>query len=219
MTNRMQLRDMLRNRLQDHGPDPLWADDFLNDAIAEAVRRYSTAMPRQAVSAIAVLIGDQEIEMPNDVNVLRVVRIFDDRGRLIPRWEGSGNPPPVPSLGVASPLSDDVTWRAWANTVLLGQPATRSGVWRIEHMVHRDPPADDFEALDIQPNDEDILIALSLSVALSRRAISDGKRYTGRSGVHPLAAAARTAQVDADRMFWSRTHKLKAGSFADGGGQ
>lgn len=217
MTNRQQLRDMLRNRLQDHGADPLWSDDFLNDAIAEAVRRYSTSMPRQAVSAIAVLNGDQEIEMPSDVNVLRVVRVFNDRGQLIPRWEGSGEQPPVPGASFAS--GEVTTWRSWSNSILLRCVVTRSGVWRIEHMVHREPPADDFEPLDIQPNDEDILVALSLSVALSRRAISEGKRYTGKSGVHPLAAAARTAQVDADRMFWSRTHKLKAGSFADGGGQ
>lgn len=213
MTTRLQMRTMLRNRLQDHGPDPLWADDFLNDAVAEAIRRYSTSMPRQAVSAIAVLQGDQEIEMPNDVNVLRVVRVFDERGQLIPRWEGLGEAPPVPGG------STGTTWRAWANSILLGHVVTRSGVWRIEHMVHREPPIDDFESLDIQPNDEDIIVALSLSVALSRRAISEGKRYTGKSGVHPLAAAARTAQVDADRMFWSRTHKMRAGSFAEGGGE
>lgn len=212
MTNRLQLRGMLRNRLQDHGPDPLWEDDFLNDAIAEAIRRYSTSMPRQAVTGIAVLVGDQEIDMPEDVNVLRVVRVFDDRGQLIPRWEGSGEKPPVPGG------SSGTTWRAWANTILLGDSVTRSGIWRIEHMVHREAPTDDFGPLDIQPNDEDILIALSLSVALSRRAISEGKRYTGKSGVHPLAAAARTAQVDADRMFWSRTHKMRVGSFAEGGG-
>lgn len=212
MTNRQQLRDMLRNRLQDHGPDPLWSDEFLNDAIAEGIRRYSTSMPRQAVSAIAVLQGDQEIDMPDDVNVLRVVRVFNDRGQLIPRWEGTGEAPPVPGGSAGT------TWRAWANTILLGQMVTRSGVWRIEHMVHREPPVDDLEPLDIQANDEDILVALALSVALSRRAISEGKRYNGKSGVHPLAAAARTAQVDADRMFWSRTHKMRAGSFAEGQG-
>lgn len=213
MTTRLQLRNMLRNRLQDHGPDPLWPDEFLNDAIAEGVRRYSTSMPRQAVSAIAVLQGDQEIEMPEDVNVLRVVRVFDETGSLVPRWEGTGDPPPVPGASTVT------SWRAWANAILLGTTATRSGIWRIEHMVHRVPPDDDFEPLDIQANDEDIICALALSVALSRRAISEGKRYTGKSGVHPLAAAARTAQVDADRMFWSRTHKLKAGSFQGGGGQ
>jgi hypothetical protein len=210
MTTRLDLRTMLRHRLQDHGPDPLWDDDFLNDAIAEGVRRYSTSMPRQAVSAIAVLQGDQEIDMPADVNVMRVVRLFDENGTLVPRWEGMDAPPPVPGTQTG------LTWRAWANTILLGRVVTRSGVWRVEHMVHRVPPEDDVAPLDIQPNDEDIILALALSVALSRRAISEGKRYTGRSGVHPLAAAARTAQVDADRMFWSRTHKLRAGSFGGG---
>ncbi len=214
MTTRLQMRTMLRLRLQDHGPDPLWDDAFLNDAIAEGIRRYSTAMPRQAVSAIAVLQGDQEIDMPADVNVLRVVRLFDDTGTLVPRWEGGGDAPPVP--GGSNP---GTTWRAWANTVLLGRVVTRSGIWRIEHLVHREPPDDDVSPLDIQPNDEDIIVALALSVALSRRAIAEGKRYTGKSGVHPLAAAARTAQVDADRMFWSRTHKLRAGSFANSDGQ
>ena len=207
MTNRMQLRDMLRNRLQDHGPDPLWGDDFLNDAIAEAVRRYSTSMPRQAVSAIAVLTGDQEIEMPSDVNVLRVVRVFDDRGQLIPRWEGSGEQPPVP--GGSSPAGGTVTtWRAWANSILLGNVVTRSGVWRIEHMVHREPPTDDFEPLDIQPNDEDILIALSLSVALSRRAISE-KRYTGR-----CVSAGGSCSHRAGRC---RPHVLESHPQAEGG--
>lgn len=213
MTSRQQMRGMLRNRLQDHGPDPLWDDEFLNDAIEEAIRRYGTSIPRQAVSAIAVLQGDQEIEMPDDVNVMRVVRVIDDRGHLVRRWDGSGEALPVPGS-----QGGDI-WRAWANTILLGRVVTRSGVWRIEHMVHRELPADDFEPLDIQPNDEDIIISLSLSVALNRRAISEGKRYAGKNGVHPLVMAARAAQVDADRMFWSRTHKLRAGSFQDGGGQ
>lgn len=209
MTTRLEMRNMLRHRLQDHGPDPLWDDDFLNDAIAEGIRRYSTSMPRQAVTALAVLQGDQEIDMPEDVNVMRVVRLFDETGKLVPRWEGSESPPPVPGHQA------NFTWRAWANTILLGRVVGRSGIWRVEHMVHRVMPENDIDALDIQPNDEDIIVALALSVALSRRAISEGKRYNGRSGVHPLAAAARTAQVDADRMFWSRTHKLRAGSFGE----
>lgn len=207
MINRLQLRSMVRQRLEDTGPDPLWDDAFLNDAIAEGVRRYSTHLQRQEVAAISVLSGDVEIEMPESVNALRIVRIFDDRGQLWPRWEGSGERPPVPGadLGVD-------TWRVWGTMVLLGRPAARSGLWRIEHLVHRSTPMNDTEALDIQVNDEDILIALACSVALSRRAISEGKRYTGRSGVHPLAAAARSAEADADRMFWARTHRARSGS-------
>lgn len=199
---------MLRNRLEDSGPDPLWSDEVLNDAIAEAVRRYSTHVPRQEVAAIAVLAGDREIEMPEDVNALRVARVFDDQGRPWPRWEGYGEAPPVP-MGAASGAT---TWRVWGNMLLLGAAVPRTALWRIEHLVHRDAPVDDVTPVDIQPNDEDIIIALALAVALSRRAISEGKRYTGKAGVHPLAAAARSAQVDADRMFWSRTHRARGGS-------
>jgi hypothetical protein len=205
---------MIRHRLADEGPDPLWDDAFLNDAIAEAVRRYSTHVPRQEVAAIGVQAGDREIEMPEDVNALRVVRVFDDRGVLWPRWEGSGEAPPVPH---GQP--GNATWRVWGNMILLGTSTARTGLWRIEHLVHRDAPVDDIIALDIQPNDEDIIVALGLAVALSRRAISEGKRYTGRAGVHPLAAAARSAQVDADRMFWTRTQKARGGSLDPRAGQ
>jgi hypothetical protein len=205
---------MVRHRLADEGPDPLWDDAFLNDALAEAIRRYSTHVPRQEVAAIGVAAGDREIEMPEDVNALRVVRVFDDVGNLWPRWEGAGVAPPVPH---GQP--GDATWRVWGNTVLLGHPAQRTGIWRIEHLVHRDAPEDDLMPVDIQPNDEDIIVALALAVALSRRAIAEGKRYTGRAGVHPLAAAARSAQVDADKMFWTRAHRARGGSLDPGSGQ
>lgn len=217
MTTRLQMRTILRRRLEDEGPDPLWEDEFLNDAIAEAIRRYSTHVPRQEVAAVGVMAGDREIEMPESVNALRVVRLFDDRGALWPRWEGSGEAPPVPH-GQASVTG---TWRVWANALLLGSAAPKEGLWRVEHLVHRDEPIDDMTPLDIQPNDEDIIIALALALAvsLSCRAISEGKRYTGRAGVHPMAAAAQSAQVDADRMFWSRTHRAKGGSLDPRTGQ
>ena len=217
MTTRTQMRTMLRRRLADEGPDPLWEDDFLNDAIAEGIRRYSTHVPRQEVAAVAVQAGDREVEMPENVNALRVARVFDDQGMLWRRWEGSGEPPPVP-YGHAGGARD-ATWRVWANALLLGMPAPRTGLWRIEHLVHRMEPVDDLAPLDIQPNDEDIVVALALAVALSRRAISEGKRYTGRAGVHPLAAAARSAQSDADRMFWKRTPRARGGSLDPGAGQ
>jgi hypothetical protein len=33
--------------------------------------------------------------------------------------------------------------------------------------------------------------------------------------VHPLAAAARTAQADADRMLWQRFRKVRSGSLTN----
>ena len=47
----------------------------------------------------------------------------------------------------------------------------------------------------------DLPIAQMIAVALERRAIADGKQWTWRGPVHPLAATARSAQMDADRLF------------------
>jgi len=211
MTTRLDLRTMVRRRIADTGADPVWDDDFLNDAIAEAVRRYSTRVPRQAVVAVEVTTGDREISLPEDVNSLRVVRLFDDQGVRWKRWEGGGAAePPVPN----GPSTGVSTWRAWGTELLLAAPALRTGLWRIEHMAHRADPSDDVSPLDIQPDDEDLLIAQTVAIALERRAIADGKRYTGRAGVHPLAAAARSARIDADRLFFERIRKPR-GSYFD----
>lgn len=210
MTTRLQLRSVIRRRLTDTGTDPIWEDDFLNDAVAEAVRRYSTRVPRQAVVAIHMNTGDREVSLPEEVNSLRVVRVFDDRGVLWRRWEGgAGSEPPVPN----GATTGHVTWRAWGTELLLATPAPRTGLWRIEHLAHRAEPMDDLTPLDIQPDDEDLLTAQAVAIALERRAIADGKRYTGRAGVHPLAAAARSARIDADRLFFERIRKPRASFF------
>ncbi len=211
MTTRLDLRMILRRRLSDTGVSPLWEEEFINDAITEAMRRYSTSVPRQAVAAIGVLQGDRELEMPESVNAMRVVHVFDDGGVPWRRWEEIAAPPAAPH-GYATA---DATWRAWGTTVILGTPAPRSGLWRIEHYTNRDDPFDDVTELDISPGDDDVVLALAFSVALHRRAVAEGKRYNGRSGVHPLAAAARTAQADADRMLWQRFRKVRSGSLTN----
>lgn len=210
MTTRLDLRTMVRRRIADTSTDPVWDDDFLNDAIAEAIRRYSTRVPRQAVVAINVDVGDRELALPEEINALRVTRVFDDQGGLWKRWEGRTTEPPVPN----APSTGVSTWRAWGTELLLAAPAPRAGLWRIEHLAHRTEPTDDVTPLDIQPDDEDLLITQAIAISLERRAIAEGKRYTGRAGVHPLAAAARSARVDADRLFYERIRKPR-GSFFD----
>ena len=208
MTTRLDLRLILRRRLSDTNTHPLWDDDFLNDAITEGIRRYSTSVPRQAVIAPHVLAGAREIELPPTVNAMRVVHVFDDRGIPWRRWEEQRDPPPSPTGFAEVPA----VWRAWATSVILGTPAPRSGTWRLEYYANRLEPIDDYLDLDISPGDEDLVLALTFAVALSRRAVAEGKRYNGRGGVHPIAAAARTAQADADRLIWRRFRVVRSGT-------
>jgi len=211
MINRLDVRIVLRRRLSDTNTNPLWEEDFLNDAITEAIRRYSTPVPRQAVAALPVMAGDREIVLPPSVNAMRVVHVFDDRGVPWRRWEQSSDPPPAPTGYAENPA----VWRAWGTTVILGTPAPRNGLWRLEHYANRSEPIDDATELDISPGDEDLVLALAVSVALQRRAVAEGKRYNGKSGVHPIAAAARTAQADADRLLWHRFRHVRSGSLTN----
>jgi hypothetical protein len=208
MPNRLQIRTILRRRLSDTGTNPLWEEDFLNDAITEAVRRYSTPVPRQAVAAIPVASGDRELDLPVSVNAMRVVHVFDDQGAPWRRWEQSIAPPPAPAGYADSPS----IWRAWGTSIILGTPAPRTGLWRIEHYANRADPLDDVTELDVSPGDDDLILALAVANALHRRAVAEGKRYNGRAGVHPIAAAARIAQADADRLLWHRFRRVRSGS-------
>jgi hypothetical protein len=198
----------LRRHLSDTGTHPLWDETFLNDAIAEAIRRYSIPIPRQAIAAIPVVAGDRELEMPENVNAMRVVHVFDDHGLPWRRWEQNAEPPPAP---IGYPAGSSI-WRAWGTVIILGTEAPRTGLWRIEHRANRVDPFDDVSDLDIQPGDEDVILSLAIATALHRRVIDEGKRSTGRSGVHPLAAAARTAQTDADQLLRHRLRHVRTGT-------
>ena len=205
MTARLEMRQAIRRRLGDTGLDPVWDDAFLNDAINEAVRRYSTRIPRQVSTTIAVTVGDRELTIPPTVNAMKVVRLFDDLGELWRYWSNTKSLPPSP---IGRP-GNEFLWRAWAGELLLDTPAPRTGFWRVEHEAHRVVPVDDVTPMDFQVGDDDLIIANALAVSLNRRAIQDGKRYTGKSGVHPMAAAARIAQNDADRLFGNRLRAVR----------
>lgn len=211
MTTRLDLRLLLRRRLSDTNTNPLWEEEFLNDAIVEGIRRYSTPVPRQAVAALHVTAGTREIVLPASVNAMRIVHVFDDRGVPWRRWEETTDPPPAPTGFAELPA----VWRAWSTSVILGTPAPRTGLWRLEHYANRAEPIDDLLDLDISPGDDELVLALALAVALHRRAVAEGKRYNGRSGVHPIAAAARTAQADADRLLWRRFRSVRSGTLTN----
>ncbi|MGN6032045.1 MAG: phage adaptor protein [Thermomicrobiales bacterium] len=206
-TTRAMLRTMVRRRLADTSADPLWEDAFLDDAIAEAVRRYGDRVPREASASATVVAGSRSVAIPAGVTSSRIERVFDDTGELWPRWSGSlAVVAPAPS----GPARGARLWRLWGNDLILGAPVPRSAVWRLEFLADRALPTDDATVLDAESGDEDILIALAMQVALARRAIADGTRHLGAGqGVHPLMGAARMAQADAEKLFWLRRRRVR----------
>lgn len=210
-TTRATVREMVRRRLADTSAEPLWENDLLDDAIAEAVRRYSERFPREASAPISVVAGARTLTIPDAVNPGRIERLCDDQGVPWQRWtEALAIDPPT----VEAPATGVRMWRVWGNAIVLASPVPRDGTWTLEHLVARTIVVDDVSPMDFEIGDEDIHIALAMHVALMRRVIADGKRTTGTGRKHPLLIAAQLAQADASQRIWLRRRRVHGGTLA-----
>ncbi|MCC7022117.1 MAG: hypothetical protein IT338_04780 [Thermomicrobiales bacterium] len=197
MTTRADLRISLRLRLEDSGSDPLWDDATLDAAIAAAIRAYGAAFPRQVTAGVAVPAGAKRVATGLEIEPGGIARVLDAAGIWVPPWP-------------AGPERDGErgqAWRWWGGDLVLAEPAAASGagIWTIEHRAGREPPATDGEAIDVIPGDEEIVLGLAASAALTRRAVEDAKRGA-RGHTAALAAAARQA---ADALIARRKRRVR----------
>lgn len=195
MTTRLALREALRLRLEDDSPSPLWDDSVLNMAIATAVQAYGAVFPRQATTGVTVPEAATHVTLSVEIAPGRVARVTDAAGIWVPPWSGSAERPGERSQA----------WRIWGSELLLAEPAAASGagIWQIEHLAGREPPASDGDSLDILPGDDPILLSLAEASALARRAVEDAKR-----GIRSEAGSrAEAAQRQADRLMQRRKRR------------
>jgi hypothetical protein len=199
MTTRAELRASLRLRLEDSGGSPLWDDATLNDTLAAAIRAYGAAFPRQVTTGVTVAAGQTRIAAGTAIDPKRIARITDGAGIWVPPW------PPGEETAGARPTGQ--AWRLWSGDLVLAEPAAASaaGIWSVEHLTGRTPPASDGEAADILPGDEEIVLELALAAALARRAVEDAKR-----GVRSeTGARAEAARQNADRLIQRRRRRAR----------
>lgn len=182
MTTRAELRLALRLRLEDDAAAPLWPDDVLNEALAEAMGAYGAAVPRQQTTGVTVAAGAQQAALSSEIDFARIVRVVDAAGIWVTPWAAEQD----------RPGERGQAWRVWAGHLHLAEPAAASiaGIWQIEHRAGRVAPTNDVDALDIIPGDEALVALLAEGAALARRAIEDAKRGL-RSDVAARAEAAR----------------------------
>lgn len=200
MATRAELRSAVRRRLEDTGASPLWDDAALNDFLAEAVRRYGTRFPQERSATVTVSAGATSVAVSPPLEGSRVVRVFDEAGRLVPRQRASErNDAPAAQA-----------WRWWGSTLVLARPAATTGDWQIDYLGGRTLPDDDVTPVDVVPGDEDIIVLLAGASALRRRAVEDSKRGLGR-GADAVAAAAAAFQREADRLISARRRRARGG--------
>ena len=199
MTTRLELRTALRLRLEDNGVAPLWDDATLNEAIAAAVRAYGVAAPRQVTTGVTVAAGASKVATGVTLDPDRIARVTDAAGIWVPPW-----PPWEDRPGQRTPGQ---AWRWWSDELILAEPAASSGagIWTIEHLTGRTPPAADGDAIDVFAGDEEIVFAYAQAAALARRAVEDAKR-----GLRTDAAArAEAAREEAERLLGRRGRRAR----------
>jgi hypothetical protein len=199
VTTRAELRTALRLRLEDDGVVPLWDDATLNESLAAAIRAYGAAFPRQVTAGVTVTAGATRVATGVALDPERITRVTDAAGIWVPPWPPWEDPPGQRTPGQA--------WRWWDGDLILAEPAASSGagLWAVEHLTGRTPPATDAETLDILPGDEEIVLGLAAAVALARRAIEDAKR--GIRGV--TGPRAESARREAERLLQRRRRRAR----------
>jgi hypothetical protein len=197
VTTKAEFRDLLRRTLEDTSLSaPLWSDDALDDAMAEALARYGAIVPLETRSTITVSDGDGQITVSGLESAAWIASIRDAAGRLI------------------EPMVDDRLpaqgWRWWNGAIELARPAV-GGTWTIDWRAPRLLPALDAHDLPIRSGDDFAVCLFAAATALRRRAVEEAKR-TGR-GDESLLALARHYDADGERLARHR-HRRVQGSFA-----
>ena len=199
MTTRLELRTDLRLRLEDTGVTPLWDDATLNESLAVAIRAYGVAVPRQVTTGVTVPAGATRVATGVTLDPDRIARVMDAAGIWVSPW-----PPWEDRPGQRTPGQ---AWRWWGAELILAEPAASSaaGIWTVEHLAGRTPPATDSDAADLLPGDEEIVLAYAQAAALARRAVEDAKRGLGSDA----AARAESAREHAERLLGRRGRRAK----------
>ncbi len=198
MTTRLELRTMLRERLEDTATTPLWDNVSLNDALWNSLVRYGVRFPLERSIPVPIPAGATSILVSAMMPRQRVLRVLDADGNAVPE---ATDLEPGSSGGAQN-------WRWWNGTILLGQVSGSAQSWTVEYRGTRLLPADDTSTVDVETGDEPIVVAMAAEVLLRRKAIEDMKRGLNS---RPAQACAEVAMDEAQGMIRARRRTVRSG--------
>lgn len=194
MATLAEMRAMLRNRLEDTGASPLFADAVLNDFLGRATEVYGRWVPKAATAntAASVTAGSTSFALPAAVGESAVVAIRDGSGADVRPSNQRIGPAPASSGG------SEQAFRVWGQTVRLQRAVgtAEAGTWQVDYLAPRVAQTVDANPVDVVAGDEPIVIELAVAAAYDRRAFEDNKRGSDTDSLLEQAQAAR------DRAAW-----------------
>jgi hypothetical protein len=198
MTTRLELRTMLRERLEDTAATPLWEDVTLNDALWNSLVRYGVRFPLERTMVVPIPAGATSVLVSAMMPRQRVLRVLDAAGQAVPEASNL-------DLGESGGAQ---SWRWWNGTILLGQVSGSAQSWTVEYRGTRLMPADDAATVDVNSGDEPIVVAMAAEVLLRRRAVEDMKRGLNS---RPAQACAEAPMDEAQGMIRARRRTVRSG--------
>lgn len=198
MTNRLDIRLLLRECLEDTAVEPLWDDALLNSSIWNAMLRFGARVPLEATHAQVIPAGATVIPVTPNLIRTRIIRVIDAHGNTVPEA----------STAHAALAGEVLTWRWWDGALYLNRALAASETWAIEYRAVRSMPGNDVDPIQVNDEDLPVIVALAAESVLRRRAVEEMKRIGHASGV---LAVAEAFAAEANTMLQERTRAVRSG--------
>lgn len=208
MTTRLQLQERIQNQLSD-ATGTIWSDAVIVEWLNDAIRDFSTYLPRITPAAVALTAGDPRAELPDDF--ISLVSIYYNDQTNDPYWltyksrqvnDGSFDGPDYydiePSLDVSQ-----------KNILHLSFDPIASSTAVIRYYASHAILASDSEDVTVQPQHEPILVQYVLWRAYLERTSNEMQNPDSTSLV--VAQMAQNAAV-AERTYRAMVREAKNNS-------
>ena len=202
MTTRAELRQKIRDELNDNAAAKLWTDALLNDFIVQAIRAYGRDLPKQASASITAVADQEAYTLPADFD--RAMRVEQPDGELR-----------VLSSGFRGELG---TYRVWGNQLTLDPAPAAAGSDQdisLEYLARYAEPAVDGDTLATPLSDDDVLVAFACADAMRWVGSDEAKRarFERQRGASP-GGAAEAYERRAQAAIASRKRRLRSSTLA-----
>ena len=209
MTTRAELRQKIRDELNDNAAAKLWTDALLNDFIVQAIRAYGRELPKQASATITAVADQVAYTLPIDFDrAMRVEQPDDDLRVLSSGFRGE--------LGARD--SQLGTYRVWGSQLTLDPAPAAAGSDQdisLEYLARYAEPAVDGDTLATPLSDDDVLVAFACADAMRWIGSDEAKRarFERQRGASP-GGAAEAYERRAQAAIASRKRRLRSSTLA-----
>ena len=211
MTTRAEIRQRIRDELNDNASAKLWSDALLNQWVVEGLREIGRRLGLEKTTSLTSVASQEAYGLPADT--LEVTRVEHPASVMrvpggLRSGEGTTDGAGVATIAGASPSRYELFG---GQLVLVPPPSTSGDEIRVRYRGAYAEPSTDGAVLDVPARDENLMVAYACSRALQWVGTDEAKRqgFERSRGADP-AALRREYERDLVRMLRERRSHVGA---------